>query len=951
MSDFERQYKLLNPAQRQAVDTIDGPVLVIAGAGTGKTSVIVERICKLIGKGTPPKRILALTFTEKAAVEMLDRVNLQQGTYELEIPLMTFNAFGESLLRKYSSDIGLGRNFTVLGESAQIVFLRERIDQLGLEYFAPLTRPDSLLGDIASHFSFLKQRVITPEQYKKHVKAIPVLEPGEQLNRIKYTELAEAYEKYLQLCREANVIDYDDQIYLTIDLFNRRPNVLKEVQDSFDYIMVDEFQDTNIMQSVLVDMIAGPKKNLFVVGDDDQSIYGWRGATLANILDFKERYPHAREITLVQNYRSVKEILDSTYQLIQHNNPHRLETKLNIDKKLVSKRLGNAPQVCSFKTLDEELSWIAEDINKRIQNGTPAGDIAVLARRNATIDLLHAHLDYAEIEHVVAGQRHELYHDLAVRMLLEALQATVDPQNNTSLYHTLIGPLFKLHASDISSLSSLARREHQPLVDVIMNSKEPSLEPARQAVTQIQAWREKIGTTTVGQLSYAILDDSGYLANLQQTATSDAYAATAANRLSNLFKTMKEFEQIAIMPSAAQYVDALPALQAAGEGVEDSTLDLSGKYVNVLTIHKSKGLEWPIVYIADCSEGSFPLRETSRGIGLPTGLISKHESEADAHMAEERRLMYVAMTRAKDTLLLTYSEQHSLNSTRKPSRFLEEALNHNNFPLLDISGHKGFTSMVSYATTHLPEVSIPKTILDNDNVRLSVSQAKCYIDCPLEFYYRYVLNIPEEPSSSLHYGLLMHKLVEDINRSLMEGKLLPFEELQAYLKDHWSNTGYLSSRHKERSLRQAKTTLESFYKKAASNPRIPILIEDPFTFTIKDAKLSIRGRFDAVFPLGNSVEIVDYKTTGSIDNPEKAKRRASSSDQLSMYALAWSKAHNELPALVSLDFIDTGLTGSVKKTQCGIDTMHTKLMVVAEGIRAHDFKPGKDHKFCKHPVL
>jgi DNA helicase II / ATP-dependent DNA helicase PcrA len=947
MADLEGTYGRLTPAQRKAVDTIDGPVLVIAGAGTGKTGVIVQRIARLLQKGTPPKRLLALTFTEKAAAEMLDRVNRQHGSFELELPVMTFNAYGESMLRQYAADNGYSRNFKVLSESAQIVFLRERIDELGLDYFAPVSRPDGLLSNILEYFSRLKQNVVFPDTATQFAKNMPADDQAEKLEKEKYLELARAYETYISLSQEANVIDYDDQIYSLIRLFRQRPNILRHVQENYDYIMVDEFQDTNAMQSVLVDMLAGNRQNLFVVGDDDQSIYGWRGATLANILSFKKRYPTAKEITLAENYRSSQQILDSAYRLISHNNPYRLEAQLSINKKLTSNKTGNEPFAYTFETLDQELQWIAEDIRQRLEAGCPAGDIAVLARRNATIQKLHNFLEYSGVDHVVIGQRYELYQEPVVRIVLEAIKATVDPLDNTSLYHTLTGPLFSVSANLIGQSVAQGRREHQNLRNIISDTTDPEFNKAKQALRQIEEWRELSSNATVGKLAYTIIDTTGYKERLY----SDPELAVAGTRLSELFNVFKDFERIALQPTALQYIDSLPALQAANEGGEDDTLDLSEQKVNLLTVHKAKGLEWPVVYIADCSEGSFPLRETGRGIPLPDGLAAISHSEADEHIYEERRLMYVAMTRAKDELILTHADQHSSHAKRKPSRFLAEIFGDQVLDRQQPVGAHHPVAVDTFGLTESQAVSIPERLLNGDEVSLSVSQAIKYMACPLDFYYCYILNVPGEPDPSLEYGSIMHGLLQDINRSLMDGKLITLETLQQRLATDWPKAGFLSGAQRERAFTRAEKTLKLIYAKAAGNQRIPVAVEEPFTIRLRDCRLRLNGRFDAVFPLDKGVEIVDYKTSDTIDTLEKARQRAGASEQLTLYALAWEQMHGELPVLVTLDFVDTGIQGSLKKTRRGIEGAITRLTKVADGLRGHDFSPGKDHLFCQHPPV
>jgi DNA helicase-2/ATP-dependent DNA helicase PcrA len=288
----------LNAAQKIAVAIIKGPVLVVAGAGTGKTRVITERIAELIDKGVEPRSILALTFTEKAAGEMLDRVNADKTGVTLDTTIATFNRFGNDLLRAYGTEYGLGRQ-QLLGETGQLVFLHEHLDDLELDYFAPISNPDGQLELLASYVSLLKQQLVTPNAYNAYLSKLPKNDEAERLEHQKHEELARFFAIYLRLCRRWQMIDYDDQIYLAIEMLEARPNILKALLERYQYILVDEFQDTNPMQSKLVDLLAGTSQNIMVVGDDDQSIYGWRGATLANILDFSARYPKTEEVTLI----------------------------------------------------------------------------------------------------------------------------------------------------------------------------------------------------------------------------------------------------------------------------------------------------------------------------------------------------------------------------------------------------------------------------------------------------------------------------------------------------------------------------------------------------------------------------------------------------------------------------------------------------------------------------
>jgi DNA helicase II / ATP-dependent DNA helicase PcrA len=942
----------LNKAQKQVVEHGAGPLLVIAGAGTGKTRVIVERIRRLLRQGIEPKQILAVTFTEKAAAEMLERIVQTVSSIEVELPVMTFNAFGESLLRTYNTELGLSRSFLLMGDSAKLVFLRQHLEELGLDYFAPVANPEGLLPDLADYFSKLKQHVITPAVYDRFVSAMHNHDEADALNHRRHMELAQAYKNYLGLCLKHNVIDYDDQIFRVIELLKSRPHVTKELQALYQYIMIDEFQDTNPMQSQLIDLLVNKKQNVMVVGDDDQSIYGFRGATLANILEYNQRYPNTKNITLDQNYRSSQTILDTSYRLIQHNNPNRLESRLGIVKKLTSSKSGEPPVLKQFDLLDNELYWLAEDIANRINAGEDPGSIAVLCRRNTTAEHVSQTLTLAGVKHVVIGEKYQLYSAPIIRTIVETLKATIDPHADISLHHTLTGPLFNLSNSAIAEASSYARRHHESLEASINQIASTENNDLKEALDHIKHWRDDAATLTVGRLVYKIIEESGYKDRLYKEALESPEAALLVTQLSQFFRTLKEFESIALQPSAVQYIESFPVLAASGETNEDSTLEISNDRVNILTIHKAKGLEWDTVYIPDCTEGSFPLRSRGGGLAVPEELTRSTSSDADDHIAEERRLMYVAVTRAKNNLLLSFSQRHFTPSTRKPSRFITELFETLPTQLEDIQSAKAAEQFALFSSpARLDEVSLPPSVLENDIVKVSVSQAVTYFRCPLDFYYRYVLQVPDVPSAATAYGTALHAAIENINKCLHAEKQVDIKKIKQELHDIWPKQGYISKSHRERSLTQGLKSIERFYTlHVKEEVRKPHLIEWPFRVHLLPENIIIRGRYDVVFD-DDGIEIRDYKTTMSADTQEKAKRRATSSEQLTLYALVWQELQGNLPARLSLEFVDTGLVGNVGKTQRGITGMRVRLAAMADGIRAGNFKPGKEHRYCLHPEV
>ena len=932
----------LNKAQQKAVAITDGPVLVVAGAGTGKTRVIVERIERLIAETGESSSILALTFTEKAASEMLDRLSISEAGSG-DATVATFNRFGNDLLTAYGAEWGLGR-LRLLGDTGQLVFLRQHFDEFKLDYFAPISNPDGQLELLRDYLSLLKQQLVTPERYHEYVKKLPATNEPEQLDKQKHTELARFFETYLRLCREQQVIDYDDQVYLTIHLLENRPNILQQLQERYKYILVDEFQDTNPMQSRLVDLLAGTNQNLMVVGDDDQSIYGWRGATLANILDFKRRYPSAEEVTLIENYRSGQAILDSAYRLIQYNNPHRLEVMNKLDKRLHAQSEGPAPNLRHFATFDAELTWLAEDIERRLASGHSPGSIAVLARRNQGVQKVHEALELRSVPHVVAGLNNDIYAQPSVRQLIEALKVVADPQDDVALFHTLNGPLFNVPARKLATWSSQARHEHDSLANVIAASDD---EEVKEILLRLEAWREAGKEQSVGTLAYNIITDTGWKQELYANAEHNNVVFIEVQALTKLFKTLKEFEKIAVVPSVHNYIVNLPVLQAAGNQFDDATLDISDTHINVLSVHRAKGLEWDCVYIVDCTEGSFPLVSSGGGLDLPAEMQA-NPSEADEHMAEERRLMYVALTRARKEVSLSFSDRHGSGSVRKPSRFLTELLGH--APTMGAEEEDLQTNLELFAPT-IPSnepVTLPDTMLRDDRIALSVSEIECWLRCPQDFYYRYVLAMPLPPAPQLTYGSLIHGVIERVHKGRQAGDIPSLEAVTEDVVSSLPQAGYTSLESRKRAHAQAPKTVQTVYERFLHDD-LPIETEWPFELVLSNIPLIVRGKMDAIYQLPAGIEVRDFKTGTSVRTAEQAKNRATNSQQLTLYAFAWEQLRGELPARLTLDFVETGQLGSVRKQPKSLLTLQDKLLTMTQQLLTGQFPPGRDHMYCMHP--
>ncbi|HKW50120.1 MAG TPA: ATP-dependent helicase, partial [Candidatus Eisenbacteria bacterium] len=368
----------LDAEQRAAVEHGGGPLLIVAGAGTGKTTVIARRIARLIEtKRARPSQILALAFNDKAVAEMQERVDLLVPYGYADVTIRTFHSFGEEVLAGHGLEIGIAPGFTVLDKTAQALFLAERLEELGLSHYAPLSDPTKYLAELATYFGRAKDEPLWPDDLRRAADALE----GDERDRA--LELAEAYERYNRLLWKGGFLDFGDLLALTLRVFDESPGTLRRFQERFLHVLVDEFQDTNPVQFKIVSRLTATHRNLVVVGDDDQSIYRFRGAHLKNILEFRERFPGTAEIVLRRNYRSTRQILDLSRRLIQVNQ-ERLETRYGIVKDLTTEKTGPAPRYREFANESEEADWVADEIVSAVADGRRRWrDFAVLVRTNS----------------------------------------------------------------------------------------------------------------------------------------------------------------------------------------------------------------------------------------------------------------------------------------------------------------------------------------------------------------------------------------------------------------------------------------------------------------------------------------------------------------------------------------------------------------------------------------
>lgn len=634
----------MNPRQKEAVLHTDGPLLLMAGAGSGKTRVLTHRIAYLIEeKEVNPWNILAITFTNKAAKEMKERVNAILASGGEDVWVSTFHSMCVRILRRDVDFIGYNRNFTIIDSSEQLTLMKRMLKELNID--PKKYDPRSILGTISQ----AKNSLQTPQDFAK-------------MQGSYYEEIAaKCYAAYQKELQYNQCMDFDDLIMNTIRLFEEHPDSLTYYQNKFHYIHVDEYQDTNHAQYTLVNLLAGRFRNLCVVGDADQSIYGWRGADMQNILDFEKDYPDAAVILLEQNYRSTKNILSAANQVIENNSnrkPKNLWTENKEGNKITYYRADNER---------DETRFIVDRMQEEIRsNHRNYGDFAILYRTNAQSRVMEETLLKANIPYKMVGG-HKFYDRKEIKDILAYLNVLVNPQDSISFERIVNSPKRGIGPGSIEKLRSFASLHEWPLLEAAQNVDLANI--GGKAGQQLGAFGEMIQEVTqmipyltVTELTKEVLDRSGYLEDLKIQNTLEAQA-----RIENLeeFLTVtqefdKQFEQQNEEDADAPEEKLTVFLNDLALVSDIDNLEEDASQVTLMTLHAAKGLEFPVVFLIGLEEGVFPL---SRAL--------MEESELE----EERRLAYVGITRAEEALYLTNAFSRTLygrTQYNRPSRFVEE---------------------------------------------------------------------------------------------------------------------------------------------------------------------------------------------------------------------------------------------------------------------------------------
>lgn len=951
----------LNAAQREAVTHDAGPLLIVAGAGTGKTTAITRRIAYLIAqRRARPEEILALTFTDKAAAEMEERVDTLVPYGYADVEIATFHAFGDRLLREHALEVGLTPDFRVLTRAEQVIFFRDRLFEFPLARYRPLGDPTRYLQAIITLISRCKDEDITPEAYRAcadRLLAQAAAQPDDEALRDRaqqHDELAATYDRYQQLMSRQGAIDFGDQIVLALRLLRTRPHVLQACQRRFRYILVDEFQDTNYAQFELVKLLAARYRNVVVVADDDQSIYKWRGAAISNVLGFLGHYPGARQIVLSENFRSHQEILDAAYRLIVHNNPDRLEVRHGINKHLTAVRetSGRPAAHLHYETATQEADAVAEMIADRVEQGVWSyDDVAILVRSNDDADPFLRSLNLRGIPWTFSGNA-GLYGRPEVRLLLAFLRAVAHPDDSVSLHYLASSDLYQVPIVDLTRCATYADRRHRWLFDVLRAAGElPDLAGEIGAegqaaiahlVSDLVRYMELGREMPTGELLYQFLVDSGWLARMSKAAS--ARDEAEVQNISKFFRRVQDASRALRYDNVREFVKHLDALIDAGEDPAVAEADVETPAVHVLTVHKAKGLEFPVVYLVHLVQEKFPLRRRREQLEVPPELVKDILPSGDFHMQEERRLFYVGMTRARRELYLTSARDYGGARQRKVSQFVLEALD------LPRDAARPFRARAvqeieRYAPPAERERDEALGPEPGEELVLSHKQVDDYQTCPLKYRYVHVLRVPILRHHTVVYGSTIHRVVEAYLRRRVAGNYTSLEDLLAMYEREWENQGFLTWEHQEARKAAGREALTRFWHHEEAEGLKPTHVEKEFGFSLGPDR--VRGRFDRVDEDLFGATIVDYKTS-EVTRQKDADRRAAESLQLQIYALAWREMTGALPQRVELHFIESQVVGRHTPTDGDAAAAAEAVKAAAAGIRARRFEATPSYSACRY---
>jgi DNA helicase-2/ATP-dependent DNA helicase PcrA len=1030
---------LLNPEQLRAVKHGDGPQLIIAGPGSGKTRVITQRIVHLLehSPGLGPRNILALTFTEKAAGEMQSRVRQALPDLAAFPHISTFHAFAYEVVRSQARHIASGLSQASAGASLKVeatsqnadadvgpdermlldkedvwIFLRQRLDRLELEFFQKLAEPGAFLHALNDFFSRCQDELIEPEDFEKYVLAAEkaLLEKAGKLDAAeraleeeeiqKKKELSRVFRNSRRLIERAGSSSLGSLIPEAVRLLDREPEVCRRYRNQFRFVLVDEFQDTNYAQVELLRRLVAPPFNITAVGDDDQAIYRFRGASHGAFDMFGQAFPGHETIFLNRNYRSTKRVLRVADVVIKQNG-----TRYPGKPELEPEREEGCPvYLPASPDYVSEANWVAEEIERLRSKGASYGDIAVLYRAHSYRDRLVEEFQRREIPFAIRGL--SVLSTVIIRDLLAYLNLIQSPHDNISLTRVLLAPRWNFPEELALQVRVEAERRRCSLYDALTTfSRGGSRTAPTTELLEATNWAAlkqllhdlhwAAQNATVTSLFNLLRERLQLLSFLDERDL--RYVHAFAEFLREWEEKISRFPALAGPEWEEEHEGKKPAknlheflfyfehyLEAGGK-IEAPLVEDRAGAVQMMTVHAAKGLEFPVVFVLSVASRRFPSVERKAVIEFPDELRKGPLPPKNIHTQEERRLFFVALTRAQDRLYLSSVAAPG----KKPSTFIDDLLRDPVVAVRDIerltvtsnrpgdvtpspppvilrfaqndsqawhdtasARHELFGDLAELPGVYPPIAEWagrePET-KPGDKLRLSASSIEDYEACPLKFKFGHFLKIPTGPQAALTFGHIMHRSVRCYFELRARGEAT-FEAVRDFYESAWRNTGFEDEYQEQTYKRTGLQQLHAFVEQQKLNEMLPLSMETSFSLDLGDVLLE--GRIDQINSMAprvgeneDAVELIDYKT-----GKPRSQKDADGSLQLSVYALAAQEELKLKPRRLTFYCLSNNQTVHTARTESDLRAVKTRVSSVADQIRQNHFPPtpGFTCKFCDY---
>jgi DNA helicase II / ATP-dependent DNA helicase PcrA len=956
----------LNDAQRRAITHGHGPLLVIAGAGTGKTRVITERIRHLLESDSSllGENILGLTFTKKAAGEMKARVVKAVGDRGKDVVLATFHSFCEILLK----EVDPGR--TPLESVDHWILLRRNLARLKLEKYRRLAEPGQFLSDFIQFFSRCQDELVSSDDYQKFADLLAqeLEEEKSSLDEDTFKERAEqvalqqeiarAYRASEEILREKRAVALNGLITETVALLRNNASRRHQLQERFKHILVDEFQDTNIAQLELLHLLSAGHRNIVVVGDNDQAIYRFRGASFGSFKLFLQRFADWKEgedsmlyrVALMDNYRSTPNILRVATQAIGMN-----EVSPEFPKKVLqpNKSEGERIRIVEMETPEDEAAWVADELERIHRAGRRWKDFAVLYRQHAHRDHLVEQLSQRKIPFVIS-KLSILEHPL-VRDVLAYLRLIAKPFDDIACARVLSAPAWHLTAEDLVRLAERTRKKKgTALYDTLQTPQgELPFDPSSAAFKLLLEFLAGQRKTIRRRSAREIFGDLTEWLEVPQRATTQD-----RKYVNQLGQFMKDWEPKSETRGLAEFLEYLDYFEQA-DGTLSLEDDAPGDAVQLMTVHGAKGLEFPHVFLLRVNSNAFPARNRSPLFEFPDRLMKEELPEGDFHIQEERRLFYVALTRAEDRLTMTtvrekrgkvpvFIEDIVMDPSIKRRDVLQIAPKpkppklENDKPLGSVTGElfpageappKIFSRIADWAEEFHPASPEP--------LKLSSSAVENYRKCPQRYMFGHLWSLKEGPRAMLSFGSVIHTTIKRFLERFKKGVKLPFDEVQRIYETEWTSAGYEDEYQEAEYKKDGLEQLKVFHATMLQDP--PDILEQEKGFELPlENNVILTGRMDQVNSLGRKdVEIVDYKT-----GKPKKDADARKDLQLSIYALAAKEIFEWNPIRLVFHYLQNNQRQETTRDAKQIAEAESTVQETAADIRAGNF-PAKPGFFCR----